>query len=169
MADENSELKFYKHSNDKTEIGWESSVSDRNVVGPNLQQLFDVLNSEGLSERAHLYEQDGGWSGDLYAVHRRLLKFQNEISRFPGDSGGGGPLVANVYDVTMSSTEGWAQYLSLIMKGPYSEEIAQKLTNLDFAPKHSYLAKDDRVARTSSKHGLWLDNFVDFPILIPRE
>lgn len=168
MTDENSTLQFYKHSSDKKQIGWKTCM-DRNVVGPNLQQLFDVLSSEGLSERAHMYQQEGRWSGDLYVVHRRLFKFQDEKSRFMGDSGAGGPLVANVYDVTMNSTEGWAQYLSLVLKGPYNEEVAQKLTDLDFAPKRSYLAKDDRVARTSSKQGLWLDDIVEFPSVMPRD
>jgi hypothetical protein len=168
MTDENSILQFYKHSNDKEQIGWKTCMA-RNTVGPNLQQLFNVLFSQGLSQRAHIYQQEGGWTGDLYVVHRRLFQFQNEISRFMGDSGAGGPLVANVYDVTMNSTEGWAQYLSLVLKGPYNEEVAQKLTNLDFAPKHSDLAKDDRVSRTASNQGLWLDDIVEFPSVMPRE
>lgn len=168
MTDENSTLQFYKHSSDKEHIGWKTCM-DRDVVGPNLQELFNVLGSQGLSQRAHQYQQEGGWSGDLYVVHRRLFKFQNEISRFMGDSGTGGPLVANVYDVTMNSTEGWAQYLSLVLKGSYNDEVAQKLTDLDFAPKHSYLAKDDKVSRTSSKQGLWLDDIVKFPSVMPRD
>jgi len=170
MADENSVLRFYKHSSDKKEIGWNNSHSDRHVVGPNLQQLFDVLSSQGLSERAHMYQQEGGWSGDLYVIHRKLFKFQNETSQFMGDSGTGGPLVANVYDVTLNSTSGWAQYLSLVVKGPYNEEVAQKLTDLDFAPKNSYLAKNDNVPFTSGHpKGLWLDDLVEFPSLMPRE
>ena len=169
MVDENSTLKFYKHSNKETEIGWDNSIEDRNNRGPNLQQLFSVFYSQGLKERAYMYEQEGGWSGDLQVVHRRLFKFQNEISRHLGDSGTGGPLVTNVYEVIINSTEGWAQYLSLILKGPYDEEVAQKLTDLNFAPKHSYLAKDDRVPRTSSKKGLWLDDFIEFPPIMPKE
>ena len=169
MANENSILKFYKHSNSKKEIGWKNCVEDRNIIGPNLKQLFDILfNKHGLSERAHMYQQEGGWSGDLYVIHKRLFNFQNEISRCMGDSGAGGPLVATVYDVTINSTEGWAQYLSLVLKGPYDEKITQQLTDLDFAPKHSYLAKDDTAVRTSSKKELWLDDLVKFPNIMPR-
>lgn len=168
MADENSIQKFYKHSNSEKEIGWNDCIKDRNVMGPNLRQLFNVLHNQGLSERAHIYQQGGGWSGDLYVIHQRLFKFQNEMSQFIGDSGCGGPLIANIYDVTMNSTEGWAQYLSLILKGPFSEKVAQKLTDLDFAPKHTYLAKDDRVVQTASKEKLWLDKIVEFEHLLVK-
>lgn len=168
MPDENSVQTFYKHSNCREEIGWENAVMDRNMVGPNLQKLFDVLHKQGLRERAHVYQQEGGWSGDLYVVHRRLSRFQNEISRFPGDSGTGGSLIANVYDVTMNSTEGWAQYLSLVLKGPFNKEVAKQLTDLDFAPKHTYLAKGDRVSQTASKQGLWLDDFAEFSEILSK-
>ena len=157
MVDQYPTLKFYKHTNDKKEIGWNNCAKDRNIIGPNLQQLFDVLQSQGLSERAHTYEQEGGWSGDLYVVHRRVYTFQSEMSRFMGDSGAGGPLVAKVLDVTMNSTQGWAQDLSLIVEGPYDRSIAQRLVDLDFTPGHSFLAKDDNVRGCTDK-GVWLDN-----------
>jgi hypothetical protein len=170
MTVEKPILKFYKYTNNKKEIGWTNSRSDSHIIGPNMRQLFDILESEGCSERAHMYQQEGGWSGDLYVVHRRLFQFQNEASRWMGDSGCGGPLVANVYDVTINSTSGWAQYLSLVLKGPYTDEISQKLTDLDFAPKNSYLAKNDNVSLTSDQpRGLWLESIVEFPRLLPRK
>lgn len=159
-------LRFYKHSNKKDGIGWKTS-NDIGVVGPNLQESFDVLETEGLQERAHLYGREGGWSGDLYVIHKRLFRFQNEKSRFMGDSGTGGSKIANVYEVVMNSSAGWSQYLSLLLKGEYNDEIAKRLSDLDFAPRHSYLATDDRVAGTSSKDGLWLNNVVEFGLSLP--
>ena len=60
MADDKI-LKFYKHSNDKGEIGWENS-NDINAIGPNLQGLFKVLRGQGLREIAHVYQKEHGWS-----------------------------------------------------------------------------------------------------------
>jgi len=157
---------FYKHSNSKKEIGWKDSI-DKDTVGPNLAQAIQVLEDAGLDERANIYAKEGGWSGDLYVAHRKLIKFQDEIIRFVGDSGAGGPLVANVYEVVMNSTQGWAQYLSIILKGPFDGKIAKKL-DLDFAPKHSYLAKNDSVPDTTSKKRLWLDNLIEFEHILLR-
>jgi len=158
-------LRFYKQTNDKEDIGWKT-VRHYTTIGPNLQQLFEVLGSQGLRKRADIHQEEGGWSGDLYVVHRRLYLLQNEISRFFGDSGAGGPIVANVYDVTMNTTSGWTQYLSLIVKGPFENELAQKLTDLDFAPRYSYLAKNDQVPHTGDRENLWLEDFVEFPSVV---
>ena len=172
MTDENSILRFYKYSNDDEEIG--SNSSNKTIVSPaigsNLKQLFDILGSQGLSERERVYQREGGWSGDLYVIYRRLFRFQNEMSRFGGDSGTGGPLVANIYEVVLNSTNGWAQYLSLVLKGFYKEEVAQKLTDLDFAPKHAYLAKEDIVAFASGHpKELWLDDILEYKSLMPKQ
>jgi hypothetical protein len=168
MADENPVRGFYKHSDSKSSIGWETCM-DSTVIGPTLQQTFDVLREHGLKERARMYQQEGGWSDDMYVVHRRLFKRQEEIARFMGDSGSGDPRVANVYEVVINSTSGWAQYLSVVLKGPFDEEIAKALFDLDFAPKYSYLAKQDPVPRTSGRPSrLWLDDIVEFPSLPPR-
>ncbi len=164
MAEEEFIQKFYKHTNDASRIGWKTCY-DKEVIGPNLQQVFTVLKNLGLGERAKMYQKEG-WSGDLYAVHRRLFQFQNETVRFMGDSGIGGSLLAQIYDVTLESTGGWAQYLSLVLKGFIKEEVEAQLSELDFAPKHSYLANNDPVPGVSSKRGLWLDNIVEFPVLV---
>jgi hypothetical protein len=169
MADENSILRLYKQTNDKTEIGWTNFQSDKNIVGPNLQQVFDALHSHGLFERAQIYQQGSGWSGDLCVIHRRLFQFNNEMYEVSCNPISGGPSIANIYDVTLSSTAGCAQYLSLVIKGPYNDQVAQKLAEFDFAPKHSYLAKDDRVPFTSGQaKGLWLDDLVTFPSVMPK-
>ena len=165
MTEELHTQRFYKHSSDKAEIGWKTCM-DREVVGPNLKHAIGVLSEQCLQQRASRYVQEGGWSGDLYVIHRRLFQFQNEKSRFMGDSGTGGNQIANVYEVIMNSTDGWSQCLSLILKGDYDDNVAKKLAELDFAPKHSYLAKNDRVAEREK--GLWLDDFVDISDLMPR-
>lgn len=166
MGSDNSNLTFYKQTNDKSEITGDSPRLDKRIIGPNLKEVFNVLDGNGLKERAHMYEQEGGWSGDLYAVNRRLFMFQNELSRFMGDSGAGGPTVANVYEVTMDSTNGWSQYLSVVLNDPNNEKVAREMDALNFAPKHSYLAKNDP-ALVASREGLWLDDLVEFPSL-PR-
>lgn len=168
MMTEYQTLKFYKHSNNRAEIGWNHTSEIKNRVGPNLQQLLRILHDQGLQERAHLYIKEGNWSGDLYVIHKRLFKFQNEISRFMGDSGSGGPLIANVYDVTLNSPNGWAQNLSLVMKAHLNDEITQKLTELNFTPKHSDLAIDNRVSSAYSRPELWLDEMVEFTSPMPR-
>ena len=141
-------------------------MHDIHAVGPNLREVFDVLEHEGLDERGQLYGKEDGWSGDLYVIHKRLFKFQDEIGWFTGDSGAGGDKIANVYEVVMNNTEGWAQLLSLILKGKYDGRITKRLENLDFAPKHSYLAKSDHVANPY-KRGLWIEKIMDFERLLP--
>lgn len=168
MSEELSTQIFYKHSNDQSEIGWKTCM-DRDVVGPNLKYAIGVLNERGLRQRASRYVQEGGWSGDLYVIHRKLFQFQNEISRFMGDSGTGGNQIANVYEVVLNSTSGWAQYLSLILRGEYDGGLTKKLADLDFAPKHTYLAKNNGVPFASGHpKGLWLEDFIDISDLMPR-
>jgi hypothetical protein len=146
--------RHYRHSNDKKEIGWKTS-SDRRIIGPTLQKTLDAVRYDR-SERSNFFTEEGGWSGDLYVIHRRLFTFQGEISRFMGDSGCGGDKTTQVYEVILNSTSGWAQYLSVV-GNELHEETLKQLEKLDFAPKHSYLAKNDPVPFTSGHPtGLWL-------------
>ena len=70
---------------------------------------------------------------------------------------------AQIYQLTMNSTNGWAQYLSAILKGPFDPEIAKQFEDADFAPKHFYLAKDDRVVTPNyGERLLWLDDLLEF-------
>ena len=157
--------RFYRHSNDKNDIGWKT-CGENHTIGPALQGTLDALRY-GMQERKNTYIQQGGWSGDLYVVHRRLFEFQNEISRFMGDSGAGGEIKGQVYEVVINSTSGWAQYLSVV-GGPFHEKVIEQLEKLDFAPKHSYLAKNDPVPFTSGNPtGLWLDNLIEIPSIMP--
>mgnify|MGYP006288368595 CR=1 FL=1 len=153
--------KFYRHSSDKADIGW-SNCMDRHTIGPILQQTFEAVGYDR-SERKSTFVQEGGWSEDPYVIHRRLFEFQNEVGRFMGDSGAEGDNKTQVYEVIMNSTSGWAQYLSVI-GGQLHEETLKKLEALDFAPKHSYLANNDPVPRTSGRpSNLWLNEFICIP------
>lgn len=155
---------FYRHSNDEKDVGWKT-CGDRHIIGPTLQQTLKTVGYDR-QERTSLFSQEGGWSGDLYVVHRRLFEFQNEISRFMGDSGAGGNDKSQVYEVVINSTSGWAQYLSVVGSNLHDKTI-EELERLDFAPKHSYLAKNDPVPSTSGRpSGLWLDSLIEIPDLI---
>ena len=158
MTDFSLKHRFYRHTNEGKDIGWKTS--DDRIKGPILKKTLNILERDGLMYRGEMYDQEGGWSGDLYVVHRRLFSFQDE-----GSMGGGsvpGDKRAQVYEVVMNSTSGWAQYLSVLLRGDFKPEIAQKFESLDFAPKHSYLAKNDPVPGTSSSDRLWLDMFREF-------
>jgi len=152
--------RFYRHSDKTRDIGWKT-MGDIYTIGPVLAKVLGLLEEHGLSQRSFLHAQDGGWSGDLYVVHRRLFNFQNEVAAFMGDSGRGGSQLANVYEVVINSTGGWAQYLSLVLKD-CPPILTRPLSELNFAPAHSYLAQNDPVSNTSGDPGrLWLDYFVE--------
>lgn len=171
MADKNLTLRFYKHSNDEEEIGWQHCI-DNGMAGSNLRQLFDLLNNQGLYQRACLHEIEGGGPGDLYVLHRRFFRFEDNAGSFMRAPRTLGP-VANVLDVTMNSEAGWAQYLSFVLRGPYKEEVAQRLTGLGFFSQHSSLAKEDKAPLFFSyPNRLWLDDIADvveFPSLVPSK
>ncbi|MDO8460209.1 MAG: hypothetical protein Q7S74_03815 [Nanoarchaeota archaeon] len=154
--------RFYKYSRDKSEIGWKDS-NDIFAIGTNLEHVLEALRQKSLKQRCITYTNECSVGGDVYVVRRRLFHFQNEISRFTGDSGGaGGDEVANIYEVVINSTEDWAQYLSIIVRGKeIDKEFSQRLEIADFAPEHSYLAKNEIVGKRFSKEGLWLDDIVE--------
>lgn len=151
--------RFYRHSNDQSEILCDSLSELGIVIGPNLQSAFDVLKNEGLMLRESHYEKKGGWSGDLEEISKRLFRFQNETCILMGDSGSGGNLVANVYDITMNSTQGWSQYISVVLSGEFNPEVDEKFYEVDYAPKNTYLAKNDPCVTSSFKkyNKVWFD------------
>ncbi len=157
-------LRFYHHTNDKAEIGRTQS-NDHENVGPVLSNVFNLLECEELAMRSKVSSIEGGRSGDLYVVHRRLLEFYDE-----GDFGGSvnGNKRAQVYEVIMENTSGWAQYLSVLLKGDIAAKTRTRFDEADFAPKHSYLAKNDRVLHPSHRNGVWLDEFIDLTQSLPR-
>lgn len=162
---ENQVQCFYKHTNDQKEIGRQRS-SERETFGPFLKQAFVVLVDGGLEVRAQIYAIEGNRSGDLYVVHRRLFELQDEGSFMTASVAG--DKRAQVYEVVMNNTNGWAQYLSLVMKGPFDASVAERLGRMDFAPRHTYLAKNDQVVHPEHRGGLWIDDFVDFNPLLRK-
>jgi len=158
-------VRWYYQTNDKEQIGRTNS-RDHESVGPVLSNVFNVLECEELEMRSKVSAIEGGRSGDLYVVHRRLLEFYDE-GVFGGESVNGNKR-AQVYEVIMNNTNGWAQYISVLLKGNISAETRIKFDNADFAPKHSYLAKNDPVIHLSHRGGVWLDDFADLTQSLPR-
>ncbi len=150
MTDEQQLQRFYKHTNEKREI--ES----------NLKQVREILGGVlFLTERAHVYARSGGRSGDLYSVDKTLWIFGGEAS-FMSASVGNDQQV-HLYEVKANSTQGWSQYLSVILRGPFGEGIVKQFEDADFAPKHSYLAKNDFAAHPNfGERLLWIDDLVQF-------
>ncbi len=148
MTDNSQIFNFYKHTNSKLEIE------------PNLAQTKEILNKAGLDERVSIYSKSAGRSGDLYVIDKSLFMFNEEPS-FLTASGPDGRF-AQIYSLVMNSTNGWAQYLSVILKGPFDQKISSYFDELNFAPRHSYLAKNDRVVTPNyGEQLLWLDDLLD--------
>jgi hypothetical protein len=147
---------FYKHSNNKEEFV------------KNLEQAKKILLEKGDWLR-EWNSFDSKFGGTLHTGSKKLIQYF-------GQEDFGGSYIRNneqaqIYQVMMDNTNGCAQYLSVILKGPYKREIADRLSqefsDADFAPKHSYLAKGDRVM--TSNYGikpLWLDDVVEFNPII---
>ncbi len=146
---------FYKHTNDKEEIK------------PNSEQAKEILLQEGSFRKMHSFNSTFG--GPLYGGSKELIEYCKAE-----DLGGSYIMNANraqIYEVIMKNTSGFAQYLSVILKGPYRQEVVNKLSqafeDADFAPKHSYLGKNDDVM--TPNYGikpLWLDDLVEFKSII---
>ena len=151
--------KYYRHSNDKNEIGWET-LRDVHTIGSILQSAFGVVGMLGLSQRGSSHFMGGGWSGDLYVVHRRLFHFQNEIARYVGDSGTGGEEFGNVYEVVINSTNGWTQCISIILSNT-KQASREKLEKLGMSLGYSALGKgDSNIKNPNYNKRLWLDDLV---------
>jgi hypothetical protein len=143
MVDENSVLRFYKHT------------SVRDEIEPNLKQARAILEDAGLDERERVYSKSGGRSGDLYFVDKNLWIYGGEGSFMTASVPNNQR--AQIYQLTNGSS----QYLSVILKGPFEPGIAKQFEDADFAPKHSYLAKGDDVILEMGNF-LWLDDILEF-------
>lgn len=160
MIDTKTLTRFYKQTNDKNEIKGKNSY-DIFSVGPNLQQVLDILNCS-MHLRETIYATEGCWSGDLYVAYKRLFTFMSDGGFSPGDK------LAQVYEYVQDNTSGWTQYLSVILEGPFKEEIFKKFDDFGFAPKHSYLAKKDDIPNKNEDRGLWLNDIIRHDNLLPN-
>ena len=161
-------MTFYSQTSNEKEIIDKNGNSQERFanVGPKLQEVLNVMKY-GLSLRKVDYSIDGQWSGDLYCVTKRVFTYQNETTLFMGDSGRGGEIIGNVYELIMSSTNGNTQYISVVLEGEVPERynIETELNNMDFAPKNSYLAKDDRALLKNclGNNKLWIEKIISRP------
>ena len=146
---------FYKHTNIKEEIG------------ENLKQINGIFFHEGNFREVASFNFNLG--GPLYKGHKKLTEYcENEVRQGNYVLNGNR---AQVYEVVMHNTDGWAQYLSIILKGLYKKEFANKLSQIfwdaNFAPKNIYLGKNDPVITPNTGiKPLWLDEFMDFKPII---
>ena len=148
MTDNPKLMKFY------------TFVDLKEAIEPHLAQTKEILKKAGLDERASIYSKSGGRSGDLYVIDQSLFMFNGESSF--RTASGPDDRFAQIYSLVMNSTNGWAQYLSVILKGPFDQKISSYFDELNFAPQHSYLAKNDRVVTPNyGKQLLWIDDLLD--------
>ncbi len=141
-------IRFYKHATTEKDIK------------TNLGLAQEILKAAGLDMRGHLYEKDGGRSGDLYVTHRNLWMYNGEGSFLTASVAN--DQRAQLFELFTNNTSGWSGYLSAVLRGPYDEKVARQFSDADFAPKHSYLATDDHVMHPNYGERLrWLDDFIE--------
>jgi len=141
-------IRFYKHATTEKDIK------------ANLGQAREILKAAGLDERNEIHEKGGGRSGDLYVVHRNLWMYEGEGSFLTASVAN--DQRAQLFQLFTNNTSGWSGYLSAVLRGPFDEKVAKQFSDADFAPKHSYLAKDDRVMHPNYGEQMrWLDDIIE--------
>lgn len=148
------------------------TVEERGQSGMHRAKIHQLLKKCWYYPEYEVREISGGRDGDM-------SKETVEYTLFQGGYAGGisSGLQAGVCQVTMDSTNGWCQYLTVILirepgehdipeKKEAFQKLLQQLEEMEFTPKYSYLRDPKVILQPSFKK--WLDEMVQPPDIFGR-
>jgi hypothetical protein len=149
------------------------TIEDRDQSGMCKAKIFQLLRKCWYYDEYDVREISGGRDGDM-------SKETVEYNLFRGGYAVGIPsgLQVGVCQVTIDSTNGWCQYLSVILRGEPSErdirekreafqKLLQQLEEMEFTPKYTYLRDPKVILQHSFKK--WLDELIQPQDVFRRE